>query len=286
VIECISRRLDRSRKILLASVGSMSVSCIIVITPACLAQSSSGSTTAKMEFDVASVRENKSGLPPSGVMPKSNFPLGPGAMYSPNGGLFSASNQPLLVYIMFGYKMTDHEVQSLIKQLPDWATTERFDIEAKTDNRDATKDDMRLMMQSLLAERFKLAVHTVIEEIPVYGLMLAKPGKTGPKLRPHLRSDTSCSNAPSLAPTPDSAPVAAPRRTVAGGFPVICGGAAFVPPSVPGRFAVGYRNVPLKLIALQMTLMGGLGRPVIDQTGLTGNFDFFIEFSPERQPGV
>jgi uncharacterized protein (TIGR03435 family) len=286
VIECISRRLDRSRQILLASVGSMGVSYIIVITPACLAQPPSAATTAKMEFDVASVRENKSGLPPSGVMPKSNFPLGPGAMYSPNGGLFSTSNQPLLVYIMFAYKMTDHEVQALSKQLPNWTTTERFDIEAKTDNRAATKDDMRLMIQSLLAERFKLAVHTVTEEIPVYALVLAKPGKTGPKLQPHPESDTSCSNAPPPASSPDSAPVAAQRRTVAGGFPVICGGAAYVPPSVPGRFAVGYRNVPLKLIAVQMTLMGGLGRPVIDQTGLTGNFDFLIEFSPERSPGV
>ena len=152
MIECVLRTLNRSRKMLLASVGLMGV-----ITPACLAQPPSPPTT-KMEFDVASVRENKSGLPPSGVMPKSNFPLGPGAMYSPNGGLFSASNQPLLVYIMFAYKMTDHEVQALSKQLPNWAATERFDIEAKTDNRAATKDDMRLMMQSLLAERFKLEI--------------------------------------------------------------------------------------------------------------------------------
>ena len=283
MIEWIPHRLDFSRKILLASVGSMGV-WIIGLAPVCRAQSPSVSTTAKMEFDVASVRENKSG--PSGVMPKSNFPLGPGAMYSPNGGLFSASNQPLLVYIMFAYKMTDHEVQSLSKQLPDWATTERFDIEAKTDNREATKDEMRLMMQSLLAERFKLAVHTVTEQTLVYALVLAKPGKTGPKLQPHPESDASCSNASPPAPAPDSVPAAAPRRTVAGGFPAVCGGAAFVPPSVPGRFAVGYRNVPLKLIALQMTLMGGLGRPVIDQTGLTGNFDFLIEFTPERSAGV
>jgi uncharacterized protein (TIGR03435 family) len=48
---------------------------------------------------------------------------------------------------------------------------------------------------------------------------------------------------------------------------------------------VGYRNVPLSLIALQMGGFGGLDRAVVDQTGLTGNYDFLVEFSPER-PGA
>jgi uncharacterized protein (TIGR03435 family) len=139
---------------------------------------------------------------------------------------------------------------------------------------------MRLMIQSLLAERFRLAIHHETQQVPVFALVLAKPGKTGPKLLPHPAGDTSCSNAPPAVPSPGSAPA----RTVAGGFPVTCGGLAGVPPSTPGRFALGYRNVAMALIANQMTKFGQLDRPLIDQTGLTGNFDFLIEFTPELPP--
>ncbi len=58
---------------------------------------------AKLEFDVASIRQNQAGFPPPGPMPTANFPLGPGAMYNDTGGVFSATNQPLLIYIAFAY---------------------------------------------------------------------------------------------------------------------------------------------------------------------------------------
>lgn len=54
----------------------------------------------KMAFDVASVKPDKSDAPAN-----SNFPLGPGDGYAPNGGLFAASNQPLIDYITFAYKL-------------------------------------------------------------------------------------------------------------------------------------------------------------------------------------
>jgi uncharacterized protein (TIGR03435 family) len=278
------RLLDAAGRKLLVAVCS-AVAAFAMTMPQSFAQapapSQAAPTAAKQEFDVAAVHQNKAGISPSS-RPQSNFPLGPGAMYSPNGGTFSATNQPLWVYIMFAYKMTDHEVESLRKQLPGWALNEQYDIQAKSENHEATKDDMRMMMRSLLADRFKLAIHTSTEQVSVYAMVLAKPGKLGPKLLPHPASDTSCSDAiPSNAPGSPPAP-----PTVAGGFPVICGGAAGVPPSVPGRLAVGYRNVPLPLIALQLTGIGGLDRPVIDQTGLTGNYDFLVEFSPELPPGV
>jgi uncharacterized protein (TIGR03435 family) len=92
-----------------------------------------------------------------------------------------------------------------MEQMPDWIKTERFDIEAKVEG-DPTKDEMRLMMQSLLAERFKLAIHHETQQIPVFALVRAKPGQTGPKLVPHPTGDTSCSNVPSLLPAPGSAP--------------------------------------------------------------------------------
>ena len=226
--------------------------------------------TPKLEFDVASVKENK-----SGDQPHANFPLGPGAMYNPNGGVFSATSMPMWIYIMFAYKMTDHQVEVMRKQLPAWAAEGQFDIQARTDKQDVTKDEMRQMIQALLKERFKLTVHTTEEQASVYGLVMAKTGRPG--LRLHPAGDTSCTNSPTAA--------AAKGGTVDGGFPVVCGGAAYVPESVPGRIAVGYRNVPVSLIALQMTAMGGLDRPVVDETGMTGNVDFVLEFSPEREAG-
>jgi hypothetical protein len=60
--------------------------------------------TAKLEFDVASIKPNKAGFGPNGVAPNSNFPLGPGDVYYPNGGLLSAINQRLLAFLVFAYK--------------------------------------------------------------------------------------------------------------------------------------------------------------------------------------
>src|SRR5580704_837974 len=77
----------------------------------------------KMAFDVASVRPNK-----SNDQANSNFPLGPGDGYAPNGGLFTATNQPLIAYIGFPYKLR----QSDLPGLRAWVYDDRFDIEART----------------------------------------------------------------------------------------------------------------------------------------------------------
>ncbi len=233
----------------------------------------------KQEFDVVSIKQNRT----VGSQPRSNFPLGPGGMYAATGGVFSASNMPIGIYIMFAYKMTDHEVQSMLKQLPGWAAEDRYDVEAKTDKPNATKDDMRAMMQSLLAERLHLAVHTAAEEVSVLALVLSKPGTLGPRLRMHPAEDTSCSNA---VPAPAGSEAAPSPETIAGGFPVICGGLAGLPAKLPGHLAAGYRNVPLSLIALQMSNLAGFDRPVLDQTGITGNVDFAIEFARAFPPDV
>ena len=63
--------------------------------------------------------------------------------------------------------------------MPKWVTIDTFDIEARAPNSNATKDRMRLMMQSLLTERFHLAAHFEAQTLPVFALVLAKPGKLG-----------------------------------------------------------------------------------------------------------
>jgi uncharacterized protein (TIGR03435 family) len=231
----------------------------------------------KMAFDAASVKQNKSGLPPSGDMPKSNFPLGPGDLYYPNGGLFTATNFPVSIYIGFAYKMSNNQMKVLLPQLPKWAATDRFDIQARADGNPG-KDQMRLMMQSLLAERFKIVIHTETRQLPVFALLLVKPGKTGPQLQPHP-NDESCSMTP--PPTPSRGSAAAPSPTVAGGFPATCGGLVELQPSAPGRVNLGARNVPIGLLAVSLTGWGNLDRPILDQTGLSGPFDYHLEWTPQ-----
>jgi uncharacterized protein (TIGR03435 family) len=228
---------------------------------------------AAIKFEVASVKVNTSNDPPT-----SNFPLGPGDVYVRNGGYFSATAYPLSLYIAFAYKSIGNQGQYVEPQLPDWAKTERFDIQARTAG-DPTKDQMRAMMQSLLAERFKLAVHYEDREVPVFAFMMVKNGKTGPQLHPHVQ-DFDC---PTEQPS-SSAP------GVVNGAPAFCNGIYPLPPSVPGRFRFGGRNVTLGFIADTFSAGTQLGRPMIDQTGLSGRFDFTLEWVQDRrkpgQPGA
>ncbi len=184
----------------------------------------------KKAFDVASVKQNK-----SGSRPRSNVPLNAGAAYSPSGGLFSGVNQPLYVYMTFAYKTTNYQNLYLLSQLPKWVTADRFDIEARAAEGNPTKDQMRLMMQSLLADRFKFAVHIETRQLPVYGLVLEKSGEMGPYLRQH-------SDNPPCTPTP--APGAPPPADVDRVYPAICGDIRH-PPSSPGRIRNAARDVTI-----------------------------------------
>jgi uncharacterized protein (TIGR03435 family) len=65
--------------------------------------------------------------------------------------------------------------------------------------------EMRLMMQTLLSERFRLAVHFETQETAVMALKFVKPGKTGPKLIVHSDEGSACENEASPAPQQSSA---------------------------------------------------------------------------------
>lgn len=201
----------------------------------------------RMEFDVASVKLNKSDAPP--VM---NFPVGPEDSYTPNGGLLSGSGVTLYQYMSFAYDFTIYDYQLLKSRLPEWALTDRFDIQARASG-NPTKAQMRAMMRSLLADRFKLAIHFEAREVPVFALVLAKPGNTGPQLRPHSE-EPPCSSTPPC-------------------------GRLYSPPNPPGEFKIGARNVTMGLIA-NFLATSEVGRPVLDQTRLSGNFDFTLEWTP------
>lgn len=230
---------------------------------------------AAQTFEVASVKPTKSNDPPY-----SNFPLGPGDVYVPNGGLFSAKNLPLVSYILFAYKVIGNQGQFLLPQLPDWTKTEQFDIQAHAEGNPG-KDDMRLLMRALLADRFKLAMHNETREVPVLAFVLSRPGKTGPNLQPHLDTAPCPTNAPTQSQQATSQ-TPAPSQTVAGGFPALCNGIFGMPSNTPGNQRLGGRNLTLKFIADSLSFGANLGRPMIDKTGLTGTFDFTLEFAIEN----
>ncbi len=109
-----------------------------------------------------------------------------GDYLQPTGGLFTG-NLPLVTYIAFAYKLSlDHEQgKLLLDSLPKWAATQMFAVRARASSGNPTKDQYRLMMQSLLANRFKLVSHLEQRNVPVFALVLVNPGTLGPNLRHH-----------------------------------------------------------------------------------------------------
>jgi bla regulator protein BlaR1 len=218
-------------------------------------------------FEVASVREAKD---PGRA--HANFVLGPGNVYAANGGRFSAQNLPAVDLIRFAYKLTDGETALMQASGPSWLSEARLDIEARSENHQPTKDQMRLMVRSLLLERFGLKAHTEQREMAVFAMVLAKPGHLGPQLRPHPADGPPCSNLRSSSPAHTS-------DTIDGGYPALCGGMTDAGvAAVASHVRLGARDVPLKLLAANI---GGLGRPLVDRTGLTGRYDFFFEWGPD-----
>jgi uncharacterized protein (TIGR03435 family) len=228
-----------------------------------------------MEFEVASVRQSNG----DGQRPDANFPLGPGDVYEPVGGLFHATDLPLTAFIGFAYKVSGNQGDELDKQLPEWTKTDRFDIEAHADGQ-PTKDQMRLMMQALLKERFGFAIHYEMRESAVYAMELAKPGKLGPQLRAHPAS-MACAN---QFPVNEKghAEYYKGLPTDADGYPTVCEAIVGISPKMQGTLTAGASNVVLKRLADFIADAGHLGRPVVDQTGLTGTYDFKLEWTPDN----
>jgi uncharacterized protein (TIGR03435 family) len=247
----------------------IALAAIVIAAPA--AAQPPNQPAARMDFEVASVKPDKSDAPPA-----ANNPLGPGNVYNPYGGFFQATNFSLYTYILFAYKIMGNQEQFLRTQMPAWVMTDRFDIQARAEG-NPDKDQMRLMMRSLLADRFKLGIHYETRQVPVFAVVPFKAGKTGPTLQSHP-ADYPCSTVPQASQSRNADP-----------YPALCSGLFPLPPTAPGRLRVGARNVTMEFIANQLSAVGQLERPVIDRTGLGGNFDFALEWTPERlaaQPAV
>jgi uncharacterized protein (TIGR03435 family) len=179
------------------------------------------------------------------------------------GGRFVAIGDPVSGLITTAYRLKPHEM--IVS--PEWThvLSETFNIEAKAAG-NTSVDRMRLMIRSLLADRFKLAVHHEVRQMPVYALVLVKNGKLGPQLVPDSNGE-GCID-PTVG-TPASPPSAGqPMPQYCGLFGII---------NKPAAVRLTGTKIPLDRLVTQLS--GYVERPVVDQTGLSGSFDIMLEFA-------
>jgi uncharacterized protein (TIGR03435 family) len=196
---------------------------------------------ARPQFEVASVKPNTSGLPGFGVNVQP-------------GGRFVATNVPLNQLIRLAYTLQLFQ----IVDAPGWVASERFDVNAVTD-RDITVTAPwtpgsryllpQLMVQALLADRFKMVAHTETREAPVFALVIADASR-GP---------------------------AEPLRSPAVDCGAECGMRI-------GQGTLRARGVPMRQLAEFLSQV--TGRLVTDATGLSDRYDLDLRWSPDPQAAV
>ena len=162
---------------------------------------------------------------------------GPGSRNGIAPGNCKAVNATLENIIALAYDIPFFVADQHIADVPSWISREKYDIEAKTEDASVSQTQLRLMLQNLLADRFKLTLHEQTKDVSGYALVLSKGG---PKLNRQIRSGTS----------------------------LACGS--------------------FTMEALARCLSNRLGKPVVDETGISGRHDFSLtmESLAENEPNV
>ena len=235
-------KLSFTRKILLAAIAAAALASPFTLGllrgPQVLAQSPNTADLPALKFDVVSIKPQRNG---DGMVK---------IFFVPDGLTVSGATAKMLVGI--AYNVKDFQISGG----PDWASADRFDIDAKMD--DATiaalqklspeerLQERRLMLQALLEERFQFKLSHSTKELPIYELVVAKNG-------PKFSQSTT---------TPPGATAAAMQ----GRFK-----------AAPGELTVS----GMQIRAFADWLARVLGRVIVDKTGLTGNYDLTLHWSPE-----
>jgi uncharacterized protein (TIGR03435 family) len=166
------------------------------------------------------------------------------------GGRYDLRNATLLDMIRMAYAPIDGDN---ILGGPNWLERDRFDIVAKAPQ-STSPENVRLMLQNLLADRFKLVVHKDTKPVPGFALTVGKGGK--PKLK-----EASGEGAPGCQPPPP--PSTPPDPSVVPYAVAICHG--------------------MTMEVFAQTLRGMAGAyftsPVVDLTGLKGSWDFELKWT-------
>jgi uncharacterized protein (TIGR03435 family) len=233
-----------------------------------LASKPAGQSLAGPAFEVTSVK------------PTNPDVRGPSGM--PVGGRYFASNVTLRDLVLRAYELFDAQLDGG----PDWQRSHRFDIQAKAVDPVAGMTAMLPMVKTLLADRFKLKVHTERREMPIYALVVARDdGQLGANV---TRSTADCSNAEQeLAVTSAKAGPGAVLGVLQKGQGLPC---AIMP--VPARAA----GMTMRANGVSMADLAGFltpftGRIVQDRTGLSSLYDWEMTFGlgggppAAQQPG-
>lgn len=183
-----------------------------------------GQSAAPLTFEVASVKANKTGQRGGSIGPA-------------GGGRFTATNIPFKVLLATAYDINFDQISGG----PDWLDSERYDVEARPE-RPSTAQQIHLMLQTLLTDRFKLVLRRETRELSIFALVL---DKAAPKFRPHQ-----------------------------GGAEVAFG----IRPGDKGQ--VVFDGVPMSRLAWFLSMR--LHRTVVDKTELTGVYDFELAWAPDE----
>ena len=209
-------------------------------------------------FDVASVKPNKSGEGGTRIM------------FQP-GGRFVATHIDLKSLIRLAYDVQDFQISGG----PSWINSDKYDIEARgaapdmgamrdmtEEQRKAANDLRKQMIRALLADRFKLTIRKESKDAPIYALVVAKGGPKIKELPPEVK--TPGEDPKEMPDKPD------PKRPMRGGMRM-------------GRGEIN--SMGIKLSFLADNLSGQVGRKVIDQTGLKGDYTFELKWTPDESQG-
>ena len=213
-------------------------------------------------FDVTTIRANHNA---GGRM---------GGVASPSQ--FTATGLSTRRLIRLAYEIHDSQIIGG----PDWLDTQGFDVNA-TMVGDPSSDSRRLMMQTMLRDRFKLSFHAERREMPVYALVLAgRDGAVGEGLR--RTPAGACLPRNAALPAAPSTPVPSPRPSPFDpDARAACGSIVFG----PGRLLA--HGVPIDMLTRSLAslpVITALNRIVRDETGLDGTFDFDLKF-PSQTAG-
>jgi uncharacterized protein (TIGR03435 family) len=249
----LANKLSLGRKTLLATIGIAAVAGPVAFgllnAPQARAQSSQTTGTPSPSFEVVSIKPNRSG------------DMFIRIMFQP--GRYTANGVTTKHLITMAYNVKDFQLSGG----PGWINSERYDIEAKEPDSiaeelpklppDQREEQSRLMLQLLLADRFKLKLSHTTKELPVYALVIAK---NGPKLQQARPGDTY----PKGIKGPDGVGHAGVMR--------------MGPGELTGQ-GIGIKFL-VRLLSQQV------GRDVLDQTGLKGNYDLTLKWTPEQGEGM
>jgi uncharacterized protein (TIGR03435 family) len=227
-------------------------------------------TVDKPAFEVTSIK-------PAAFPAKANFSFNGLDRALPGGRFSGAFSLQYLITFAFKFRLAGQASEIAFAQCPAWVKKDFYTIDAQA-GRNTTKDQIRLMVQTLLEERFKLTAHFEDRDIAVLAMALDKPDKPGPQLRRHSSGMPCPDDTPAQSLPP--APMARPPTSY-GLFPSYCGDPAAR--GSGGHLTMGARDNSMDDLAAAIQQYGAWGddirKAVVNRTGLKGTFDYTVEWS-------